>query len=69
MVNDALRMKVAHDARLRALDTFIDAYEAEHGVITREEMDLAIRRMRSRAVPVRALPSEPSRGKKRRIAK
>ena len=33
-VNDALRLKADHDRRMRALDEFIAAYEAEHGEIT-----------------------------------
>ena len=33
-VNDALRMKVEQDRRLRALDEFIAGYEAEHGEIS-----------------------------------
>ena len=53
-VNEAMRLKLEHDQRLQALDVFIDAYEAEHGVISAEEMDLAARRARSRALPVRA---------------
>jgi Arc/MetJ-type ribon-helix-helix transcriptional regulator len=58
-VNEALRLKLEHDERLRALDAFIEVYEAEHGVITREEMEAATRKMRSRAVPVRALSPQP----------
>ena len=65
-VNDALRLKLEHDQRLQALDAFIDAFEAEHGVITADEMARAARRARSRAVPVRALAPErprPRRGR------
>ena len=36
-VNDAMRRKMEHEARMRALDVFIGAYEAEHGAITQEE--------------------------------
>jgi len=54
-VNDALRLKVEHDRRLQALAAFIEAYEAEHGVISPEEIEAAARRARSRAVPVRTL--------------
>jgi hypothetical protein len=35
-VNDALRLKLDHDRRLRGIDDFIAAYEAEHGEITEE---------------------------------
>jgi Arc/MetJ-type ribon-helix-helix transcriptional regulator len=52
-VNDALRLKIDHDRRLRGIDDFIAAYEAEHGEITEEEMDAAVRSMRERAIVVR----------------
>ena len=52
-VNDALRLKADHDRRMRALDEFIAAYEAEHGVISDEEIRQAKRRARARAVVVR----------------
>jgi Arc/MetJ-type ribon-helix-helix transcriptional regulator len=64
-VNDALRLKADHDRRLRALDDFLAAYEAEHGEITEEEMRDAARRARSRAVVVRGKPDTrtgPARG-------
>src|SRR5229473_6769575 len=53
-VNDALRLKADHDRRLRALDDFIAAYEAEHGEITEEEIRDAARRARAGATVVRA---------------
>jgi hypothetical protein len=56
-VNDALRRQADHDARMKALDDFIAAYEAEHGEITESEMRDASRRARSRAVVVRTAPS------------
>jgi hypothetical protein len=37
-VNDALGLKADHDRRLQALDTFLTAYEAEHGEIIEDEM-------------------------------
>jgi Arc/MetJ-type ribon-helix-helix transcriptional regulator len=52
-VSDALRLKLEHDRRLRGLDDFIAAYEAEHGEITDEEMEAAVRSMRERAIVVR----------------
>lgn len=52
-VNDALRLKVGHDRRLRGIDDFIAAYEAEHGEITDEEMEAAYRSARAGAVVVR----------------
>lgn len=63
-VNDALRMKLEHDQRLRALGTFISSYEAEHGVITPEEVAAAQRRMQARAVRIRR-PAGPSGRRKR----
>src|SRR5215468_2834948 len=42
-VSDALRLKLDHDRRLRGIDDFIAAYEAEHGEITEEEMEAAER--------------------------
>ncbi len=53
-VNDALRLKVELDQRLQALDAFVAAYEDEHGVITEQEIDEAVRRARSRATVVRS---------------
>jgi len=53
-VNDALRLKADHDRRMRALDEFVAAYEAEHGEITEEEMRAASRRARAGATVVRA---------------
>jgi Arc/MetJ-type ribon-helix-helix transcriptional regulator len=61
-VNEALRLKVAHDRRLRALDEFVAAFEAEHGEITEAEMSEATRRARGRAVVVRGEPSPTQEG-------
>jgi hypothetical protein len=52
-VNDALRLKIERDRRLRGIDDFIAAYEAEYGEITDEEMDAAYRAARARATVVR----------------
>lgn len=52
-VNDALRLKREQDQRLQALGAFVAAYEAEHGVITPEDMQAAARRARGGAVVVR----------------
>ena len=54
-VNEALREKLDQERRLQALASFVRDFEAEHGVITAEEMDQAARRARARAVSVRAL--------------
>ena len=64
-VNDALRLKADHDRRLRAIDDFFAAYEAEHGPLTDEEIRDAARRARGRAVVVRGDPHEqgPGRGR------
>ena len=61
-VNEALRLKVAHDRRLRALDEFVAAFEAEHGEITEAEMSEAARRARGRAVVVRGEPAPGQTG-------
>ena len=61
-VNDALRLKAAHDRRLRALDEFVTAFEAEHGEITEAEMSEAARRARGRAVVVRGEPAPDQTG-------
>jgi hypothetical protein len=52
-VNDALRLKADRDRRQHAFDDFITAYEAEHGVITEEEMEAAARSVRRRAIVIR----------------
>ena len=67
-VNDAFRLKLEHDQRMRALATFIDAYESEHGEITAEEIEQATRSARARALPVRALAPRVPRATKKRKA-
>jgi hypothetical protein len=67
-INDALRLKLEHERRLDALGSAIAAYEAEHGEITADEMRLAERRARARAIVVRPVPSErrpPARRRRR----
>ena len=67
-VNDALRLKLEHDRRLRALADFVDAYEAEHGEITAAEMERAARAARARAATVRGpgrARSVPGRGRRK----
>ena len=61
-VNEALRLKVAHDRRLRALDEFVAAFEAQHGKITEAEMREAARRARGRAVVVRGAQNSAGQG-------
>ena len=53
-VNEAMRRHSDHERRLAALAAFVAAYEAEHGVITEEEMGDASRWARDRAVAVPA---------------
>ncbi|MGI8807965.1 MAG: hypothetical protein ACR2KK_09020 [Acidimicrobiales bacterium] len=53
-VNEALRRQADHDRRMKALDEFLKAYEAEAGEITDDEIQAATRRARGRAVVVRA---------------
>jgi hypothetical protein len=52
-VNEALRLKLVQERRLEAVAAFVAAYEREHGEITVEEMQMAARRARQRAVVVR----------------
>lgn len=66
-VNDALRLKLAHDRRLDALAAFVAGYEREYGRITPEEMEQAARRGRARATPVHgAKATTPSRLRRKR---
>ena len=60
-VNQALARQVAHDRRMRGLDDFLTAFEAEHGVITEEEIAGATRRARGRAVVVRTAAPRKAR--------
>ncbi len=61
-VNDAMRLKLEHDGRLRALADFIADHEAEHGEITAADMESAVREVKRRAVPVRGTRAgEPRR--------
>jgi hypothetical protein len=64
-VNDALKLQAEHDRRMRALDGFLAAYEAEHGAIGDDEIRAATRRARARAVVVRGAGSEPAPTRKR----
>ena len=65
-INDALRLKVTHDERLRALSVFVANYEAQHGVIAPEEIESATRRARARALTVRTLAAPSPRPRKGR---
>lgn len=52
-VNEAMRLKLEHDRGLAELAAVIADFEAEHGEITKQEMDSAARAARSRSVSVR----------------
>jgi hypothetical protein len=65
-VNDAMRLKVEHDRGLAELAAVIADFEAEHGEITKEEMDKAARAARSRAVSVRGTRAAETRARWRR---
>lgn len=65
-VNAALRLKIEHDRRLQGLAEFIKAYEAEYGEITADEMRLAARRAKSRAVTIREVGSKRPSGRRSR---
>jgi hypothetical protein len=69
-VNEALHRQAAHDGRMRALDAFVEHYEAVRGVITDDEIRAATRRTRARAVVVRGRKApKPSHKKRRRGSK
>lgn len=63
-VSGGLRRQAEHDLRMRALDEFIRAYEAEHGEITPQEIRDATKRMRGRAVVVRGAGPKTKRAKR-----
>ena len=65
-VNDALQLKLTQDRKMEALASFISAYEREQGEISPEEIRLATRRARSRAVSARGLPEVQGSLKPRR---
>lgn len=65
-VNQALKLMVEHDRALCATDDFIASYEAEHGVITQEEMDAATRWADETAVKVRRPAAPKASARKRR---
>lgn len=52
-VNEALVRQVAHERRLTALAEFVEQYEAEHGVISAEEIAATTKRLRAKATTVR----------------
>src|SRR6476659_546265 len=62
-VNEALKQQLASERRLAAGRAFIADFEARHGVITDEEMELALREARRRALSVRGLRAGESRRK------
>jgi hypothetical protein len=64
-VNEALHRQAAHDRRMQALDQFLDAYEAEHGVITEEEIGVASRRARARSRSCEAAGARSARERNR----
>lgn len=64
-VNDALRLKLEHDRRLRALGEFIALYEQQHGEITPAEMVRAGRRARQHATVSRGGSPRPKGGARR----
>jgi Arc/MetJ-type ribon-helix-helix transcriptional regulator len=65
-VNDALRLKQAHEQRLEALRSFVADYEAGHGEITSAEMQVAVRRAQTRAIVQRTAASRRRPGAPRR---
>src|SRR2546423_12231376 len=64
--NEALELKLPQERKLESLAAFVSAYEKEHGEISPEEIRLATRRVRSKAVTVRGLPEAQSPAAPRR---
>jgi hypothetical protein len=62
-VNDAMKMKVDNDKRLRALADYIADYEKELGVITEQDMIDAEREAKRRTITTRGLRAGESRKK------
>jgi Arc/MetJ-type ribon-helix-helix transcriptional regulator len=62
-VNNAMKKQLDSDRRLAAGRALIADYEARHGVITDEEIELAQREARRRALSVRGLRAGESRRK------
>ena len=60
-VNDAMRLKLEHDRRLKALSAFVADYEAEHGELTGDDLARAGREARRRAVTIRGSRAGESR--------
>ena len=67
-VNDALRRKQDHDARLKALAAFVASYEHASGVITDDEVRQAVRRARARAVTIRGVAANHRAKRRKRSA-
>lgn len=65
-INEAMRLKAEDDRRREALDKFIADYEAEHGVITDEEIAAVTREMSARAIHVRGRKRTRRAAKQRR---
>jgi len=51
---DARLQRLEHARRLQAVDQFIASYEADHGVITDEEIAEVQRSVRSKAIVIRS---------------
>jgi len=67
-VNDALRLKLEHDRRLRALAAFVASFEAEHGAIAPEDIQSAARRARVGAIVVRTPAKSAARRSQRKAS-
>lgn len=60
-VSDALVRQAEHDDRMKAMAEAIRRYEAEFGAITAEDIRVATRSARARAIRVRPLAGRPAR--------
>lgn len=65
-VNDAMRLKLEHDARLHALADYIADYESQLGEITDRDIADAVRESKRRAISTRGMRAGESRQRYRR---
>jgi predicted Zn-dependent peptidase len=56
-VNNAMVNQIAHEQRMAALDRYLEAYEAEFGEITPDDIVAATRRTRANSIVVRGSKS------------
>jgi DNA-binding transcriptional regulator WhiA len=67
-VNEALRLKLEHDQALAQFGNVITDFEAEHGEITNDEIEGAVRKARAEATAVRGTRASEKQTRWRRPA-